>query len=461
MTLAGEAIARYHKLIESEPYIDLAWAHALQERKKALKLDGGPLSPVLRPHFLTNRDYVALKKASETLFSAIERMQQLALATPSLLARMQLLPAERMLAAVEPGYSAFDVASTLHAQMNAQQNTALNPSLSNGSLRFGSHTAEAPVGVVFGEALSDLYYEAPPVKEFRKKFKLKKLGGTKPLLAAMLKTYKESGGRQKRPNIAIVEFRQPHVSASDENTRLAEFFSREGCATEVISPDQLEYRNNSLRRGDFAIDLVYRQVKLQEFLVRFDLNHPLMRAYKDRAICMVNSFRAEMGSKMALFDLLTDDAATAKFPSVERKAIKDFIPWTRVVQAAKTTHKNHTVDLPDFVMKHRTKLVLRPNDDSAEVHPVRGADVTDLGWEKALRQAMRTPFVVQEVSEPARAVFPMLQYGSLMMKEMLVDIQPHAFLGAVHGCSSWLEVAGASSFSTLTGLAPTFLLEGK
>jgi hypothetical protein len=460
MTLAGEAIARYHKLIESEPYIDLAWAHALQERKKALKLDGGPLSPVLRPHFLTNRDYIALKKASETLLSAIERMQQLALATPSLLARMQLLPAERMLASVEPGYSAFDVTGTLHAQMNAQTNASVN-SLSNGSLRFGSHTAEAPAGVAFGEAISDLYYEAPPVKEFRKKFKLKKLGGTKPLLAAMLKAYKESGGRQKRPNIAIVEFRQPHISASDENARLAEFFSQEGYATEVISPDQLEYRNNSLRRGEFAIDLVYRQVKLQEFLVRFDLNHPLMRAYKDHAICMVNSFRAEMGSKMALFDLLTDDVATAKFPAAERKAIKDYVPWTRVVQAAKTSHKNHTVDLPDFVMKHRTKLVLRPNDDSAEVHPVRGADVTELGWEKALRQAMRTPFVVQEISEPARAVFPMLQYGSLMMKEMLVDIQPHAFLGAVHGCSSWLEVAGASSFSTLTGLAPTFLLEGK
>jgi hypothetical protein len=168
-----------------------------------------------------------------------------------------------------------------------------------------------------------------------------------------------------------------------------------------------------------------------------------------------------MGSKMALFDLLTDDAVTAKFPAAERKAIKDYIPWTRVVQAAKTTHKNHTVDLPEFVMKHRTKLVLRPNDESAEAHPVRGLDVNDLGWEKALRQAMRTPSVVQEVSEPSRAVFPMLQYGSLMMKEMLVDIQPHAFLGAVNGASSWLEVAGASSFSTLTGLAPTFLLEGK
>ena len=49
MTLVSEAIARYHKLIESEPYIDLAWAHALQERIKSEKLDGRPVSPVLRP----------------------------------------------------------------------------------------------------------------------------------------------------------------------------------------------------------------------------------------------------------------------------------------------------------------------------------------------------------------------------------------------------------------------------
>jgi hypothetical protein len=449
MTLAAEAIIRYHKLIESEPYIDLAWAQALQERKKALHLDGGPLSPVLRPHFLTQREYASLVKAGETLLEAIQRVEQLTLATPSLLARLQLLPAERMLAAVEPGYSRFSVLSTLHTSLN------------NGSMRLASHSAAAPAGVVYGDALADLYFEAPPVKELRKKFKLSKLSGSKRMLGAILKAYKEFGGTQKRPHIAIVEFRQSHASASAENTLLAQAFSSQGWEAEVVAPEHLEYRNNVLRRGEFTIDLVYRNVLLQEFLVRFDLNHPLVRAYKDRAVCMINSFRAEMGSKKALFDLLTDDAVTAGFPAAERKVIKDFVPWTRVVQAAKTTYKGHSVDLPEFVMKHRAKLMLLPNDDSTEVHPLRGADVDDLGWEKALRQAMRTPFVVQEAAEPSRAVFPMLHYGSLMMKEMLVDVQPHAFLGEVHGCSSWLDVAGQTSFSTLRGLAPTFLLEGK
>src|SRR5580692_3663188 len=189
MTLAGEAIARYHKLIESEPYIDLAWAQDLQERKKALKLEDGPLSPVLRPHFLPTRDYLALTKTAEVLLSAIERVERLALATPSLLARIQLLPAERMLASVEPGYSAFSVAGSLSTQIN------------DGSIRIGGHSAVAPAGAIYGEALGDIYFDAAPVKELRKKFKLKKLPGIKPLLAAVLKVYKESGGKHKRPNI--------------------------------------------------------------------------------------------------------------------------------------------------------------------------------------------------------------------------------------------------------------------
>ncbi len=164
MALVSEAIARYHKLIESEPYIDLSWAQALQERKKALKLNG-QLSPVLRPHFLTNRDFVALEKAAESLASAIERVENLALANPALLGRLHLLPAERMLAAAEPGYSSIHIASHLHAN------------LSESSLRFTGHFMSTPTGVVAGDALADLYYEAPPVKEFRKKFKLKKIGG--------------------------------------------------------------------------------------------------------------------------------------------------------------------------------------------------------------------------------------------------------------------------------------------
>ena len=450
MTQVAEAIARYHKLIESEPYIDLAWAGALQERLKAEKLTAHPISPVLRPHFLAGRDYAALERTASILYSAIDRVEKMVLASPHLLARMQLLPAERMLAAIDPGFSSLTM------------NGMLDANIHNGSTQFRGYRATAPSVVIHADMLADIYYEAPPVKEFRKKFKLTKLGGSKALLQGVLKAYKEFGGKQKKPAIAVVEARAPFQPAeSSENALLVEFFRRAGLAAELLSPEHLEYRNGALRSGERAIDIVYRAVRLQDFLVRFDLNHPLVRAYKDRAVCMVNNFRSEMTAKRSLFDLLTDENVTAKFPAAERKAVKEFVPWTRVVQAGKTMHGGRSVDLIEYAMKHRAKLALRPNDHGSDQNPFRGADLDDAGWERALRLAMRTPYVVQETSDAARAVFPLMKDGSLVMKEMHVGIHPHAFHAKVHGASSWLNVAGSNSFSTLSGLAPAFLLEGK
>ncbi len=450
MTLVNEATARYHKLIESEPYIDLAWAEALQQRIKAQRLTARAVSPVLRPHWITSREYAALEKASAAALSAIHRVELMVVSSPALLARMQLLPAERMLAAINPRYSSNNMGGLLDATIH------------DGSLHFEGHRVTSPAGVIYADQLAELYYDAAPVKEFRKKFKLSKLSSAKALLNAMLKAYKESGGKQKKPSVAIVEARAPFQGAdTSENSLFAEFVRHEGYSAEVVSPEQLDYRNGELRHGENIIHIVYRCVRLQEFLVRFDLNHPLVRAYKEGAICMVNNFRSEIAAKRGLLDLLTDDSVTAKFPAAERNAIKEFVPWTRMVQAAKVTRGRQTVDLPEYVMKHRAKLILRPNDDAADQHSYRGSEMDDSAWEKALREAMRSPYVVQEVVAPTRAVFPLLQYGSLVMKEMLVEVHPHFYGGKLQGASSWLRVSGGGGFSTLAGVAPTFLLEGK
>ena len=76
-----------------------------------------------------------------------------------------------------------------------------------------------------------------------------------------------------------------------------------------------------------------------------------MQAYRDRKVCIVNSFRSELSHKKAMFALLTDDALTAKFPINERKAIKEHVPFTRVVKAGKTMWRDKTVDLIDFIQR--------------------------------------------------------------------------------------------------------------
>jgi hypothetical protein len=300
------------------------------------------------------------------------------------------------------------------------------------------------------------------VKQFRKRYHLEKLPGTKHLLQAILRAYKEWGGKTKKPNVAILEFRQPfQTTASGENALIADLFRKDGLTVEVVSPDQLEYRNNVLRKGEFAIDLIFRRIKVQEFLLRFDLTHPLLRAYRERAVCVVNNFRSELAQKKAIFDLLTDESITADFPASERRAIKEFVPWTRVVHETKTKYKNRTIDLPDFILHNKQKLILTPNDDGVDQHSFRGSETDNVVWERALRTALRSPYVVQEVVEPVIDTFPVLQYGHLAMQKMNVDVHPHSYLGKVQGCSSWLTAVGPSGFSTMSGVAPTFILEPK
>ena len=118
MSQLEEAISRYNKLLETGPYRDLSWVRALQERMEAehLSTGGRLLCPFLRPNFVSRRQYETLVKTGEALISATERMQQMALQSPALLARMGLLPAEKMLASIDPGYQMVEVASRLDSQ---------------------------------------------------------------------------------------------------------------------------------------------------------------------------------------------------------------------------------------------------------------------------------------------------------------------------------------------------------
>ena len=124
-------------------------------------------------------------KTGESLISAIDRMEQMVLASPALLARLELLPAEKMLAAIDPGYQALEVAARLDSH------------LVNGHLHFVQYNADSPTGAGYADALAELFWDIPPVKEFRKKYSLARVGSRKHLLQALLKSYKQFGGHQE------------------------------------------------------------------------------------------------------------------------------------------------------------------------------------------------------------------------------------------------------------------------
>jgi len=448
MTLQEEAVSRYHKLLDSPTYKDLAWVQEIQEKMTASHLVGAgkPVCPVLRPHLIPRRQFDTLVKAEGAIQSSIHRIYDMAVANPAVMARLDLLPAEKMLAGINPHYSQLTVASRAGVSSGA-------------SPTFLDFYTGGPDGVAYGDALAGIFLDAKPVKEWRKKYKLTRWNGVKRLLHAALTAYKESG-KKKFPRIAFVEFRAPFSTGpASEYLLLAEQFRQAGYPTEVVTPDQLEYHNGVLSRGDFGIEIVFRLISAQEFLMRFDLSHPLLRAYRDGAIVMVNSFKTEMLQKRTMMSLLTDELINAKFPAAERDAIQEYIPWTRLVKNGKTKHKRKTIDLAEYVLSHRDKLVLKPNDVGTDLHSFRGWEMDDASWERALKSAMRNPYVVQERITSPTATFPVYQFGQSSMKEMAITLSPHTFLGKVESCTATVRETG-SAYSMVSGQAPTFILEG-
>src|SRR6202140_303327 len=177
MSQLDDAVARYNKSLETGPFSELGWAEGLHERMETGSLSAGGrlICPFLRPNFITRRQYDSLVKTGESLISAIDRMEQMVLASPVLLARLELLPAEKMLAAIDPGYQALEVAARLDSH------------LANGHLHFVQYNADSPTGAGYADALAELFWELPPAKELRKKNSRPRVGSRKHLLQALLK----------------------------------------------------------------------------------------------------------------------------------------------------------------------------------------------------------------------------------------------------------------------------------
>src|ERR1022692_3124753 len=130
MSQLDDAIFRYNRLLENGPCRDLAWVDDLHKRMEEEHLSAGGrlICPFLRPNFITRRQYDGLVKTGEALISAIDRME--------------LLPAEKMLAAIDPGYQVPEVASRLDSH------------LYNGTLQVVQYNADSPTGSAYTEVLA-------------------------------------------------------------------------------------------------------------------------------------------------------------------------------------------------------------------------------------------------------------------------------------------------------------------
>ena len=400
---------------------DTALFDELTEVQKASGIMHGsrPISPFLRPYFLEASRYESIRRAAHVLSSAFASLTDAALENPELMRRLGLTETEERFARFDPGYRAVSVTSRL------------DTFLDSAGFKFLEYNAETPAGVGDQHELESMFTHVPLVREFLARNKHFFPQPHVRLLVSLDRAYREFGGRKEKPNIAIVDW--AGVDTSPEFEILRAYFESRGHRSLILDPSELEFDGEVLRSGDFVVDIFYKRLIIHEFLQRFDESHPIARAIAAGAVCMANSFRSKIPHKKSSFSILTDELYHRLFTGEQLTAIRDHIPWTRIVEDDQATVNGETVDLLGYLRKDRFRFVLKPTDDYGGKGIVFGWESTESEWDDAIEQALETPYVVQERAGVEKTDIPAFRGGEARIETLTVDFDPFLFMGEVEG----------------------------
>lgn len=428
-----------------------AWlTDALRRRGGGLSFGERPLCTVLRPRFLTPEQYTLLRERIVILLGAFDRVLQAALASPQVLDQFGLLDWERTLVLEDPGIPASPV---------SRLDAFFDPGDGGGRLRFTEYNAETPAGSAYHDALTELFLAIPAARPFLQSHALRPLPVRGNVLHALLAAYREWSSRSEPPVIGILDWKE--VPTYSEFVLFHDYFTAMGLQCVIADVRDCELRGGKLIAAGTPIDLIYKRVLISELVEREGLEHPIVRAVRSGAVCMVNPFRCKILHKKASLAVLSDERNAALFDREAQRAIAEHIPWTRLVEERNTEFQGQPIDLIPWMTEHRTRLVLKPNDDYGGAGIVLGWEVSDPAWAAAIQKALTEPFIVQERIELPEESFPSYADGELVYANRIQDTAPFVFGGQyADGCLTRVSTAALVNVTAGGGsTVPTFIVE--
>lgn len=447
--MLADAIARYHDLLTDALAADSQAFLERQTERRRFYFGDRPICTVLRPRFLTEPQYRLLQSAIKQLLPAFGAVYRRALADATFRKQFALSDAEEHLLEIDPGYA--------EASPTARFDSFF---FSESELKFTEYNAETPAGAAYHDILTEIFYGMPAFQEFRRWRQVRPLPARPGVLHALLDSFHQwAGNRSEKPRIAILDWKE--VPTYSEFRLFQDYFTAYDIESRIIDPRDVEYRDGKLIHGDYHITLIYKRVLISELLERGGLDHPVIQASRDRALCMVNSFRCKVLYKKASLAVLSDERNASLFTPEQRAAVGRFIPWTRCVEHRKTMFQGREIDLVDFVAQNRELFVLKPNDDYGGKGIVLGWTVDADTWQKAVAAALASPYVVQEKVRLPKEVFPGWHNGKLHMIERMLDTNPFVVFGAaVDGMLTRISTEALLNVTAGGGsTVPTFVIE--
>ena len=450
---AVDPISAWNELLNNFLAKSPDFPHKFLEELRAEKMTFGDRvhCPFLRPFFLSPADERLVREVSETIADLGERVTTAALADQSLFAQFHLRPEEERLARLSGGYGRASTASRLDAFLLPD------------SLKFAEYNAESPAGAGYSETLAELFRNLPMMEKFIKQFDVHTYPLSAKLLDALVMSYLDWGGTNKRPQIAIVDWKE--VPTWSEFEILQARFQKLGVPTLISDPRDLVFDGKSLSAQGKKIDLVYRRVLINDIVARPKECAALVNAYAANVVCVSNTLRCKIPHVKSFFAVLTDERNANLFSIDERTVIRNHVPWTRVVADVKTGHHGEPIELLPFIRAHRNNLVLKPTDEYGGTGVTLGWETSESTWDTVLEKALdgkHGAWIAQEQIPIRREHFPHITNdGKVEQKDVLVDFAPYLYRGKLSGFLTRLSATGLANVTSGGGQVPAFRVAPK
>ena len=444
-----DAIETYHDLLTDELASATQAQLDDQQFRRGLFFGQRPLCTVLRPRFITPEQYRFLQSRVRILLHAFDKAYYAAIADADFRAQFGLLDWEEKLVQHAPGFRASSPTSRVDTFFVTER----------GGLRLTEYNAETPASPAYSDVLTEISYGLPVMREFLRSYEMRPLPARHSVLHALVDAYQQWAGRREAPRIAILDWRE--VPSYSEFRMFAEYFKLQGLECIIADPREVEYRNGQLVAGDFHITLIYKRVLISELVARGGLDHPVVRAVLEGAVCMVNPFRCKILHKKASLAVLSDERNADLFTPEEQEAIEAHIPWTCRVEERQARYRGQTIDLIPYIFEHRENFVLKPNDEYGGKGIVLGWQTDSTSWAQAIQAALTEPYIVQERVAIPSELYPCLVDGRVELIDLMLDTNPFVFYGDyVDGCLSRLSAEALLNVTAGTGSAvATFVVE--
>jgi hypothetical protein len=453
-----DAIATYHDLLNEQVAAD-SWAQLEDQlRRRGLFFGERPLCTVLRPRLLTPEQYAAVQRRVAVLLGAFDKAYRAALADPAVRAQLAPTQWEEELLRDDPGFR--DPSPT--GRLDTFFQTDLD---GEGALKVVEYNAETPAAPAYNDVLTEVFLGLPIMGAFLREYEVRPLPARHNVLHALLHAYAQwsgagspTGGFTERPRIGILDWRE--VPTYSEHLLFADYFTSQGVPAVTCDPRTVEYRDGKLMAGDFHVTLIYKRVLISELIERAGMDSPVVRAVRERAVCMINPWRCKLLHKKASLAVLSDERNAALYSPAEQAAIAAHVPWTRRVEERHTEYDGRRIDLVPFIAEQRERLVLKANDEYGGKGIVLGWHTSPSEWEQAIQTALHEPFVVQERVPIPEEPYPTYSDGKLHVFDRILDTAPFVFDGAyADGCLTRLSTEALVNVTAGGGSSvPTFVV---